>query len=607
MEKTRRRLLQGMVATGFVAGTSTWGDARVQGMQPDLILRNGQFTTLDRSNPQADAVAIKDGRFIAAGLERDVMVLAGSGSKVIDLKGRRVLPGLIDSHMHIIRGGLNYNMELRWDGVRSPGRRDAHAESGRSARTPPPQWVRVVGGFTEHQFAEKRLPTLEEINAVAPDTPVFILHLYDRALLNARGAARGRLHQGHAGPAGRRDRARRAWQSDRPADRQAERDHPLRHARQGAEAAARVPDQFDAAFHARAQPAGRDGRDRCRRRLPELPRGLRRSSRSCTRDGQLTRAHRLQPLHPEAEGGEGGLPALDQAGASTGQGDDYFRHNGAGEMLVFSRRRFRGLPGRASGHAAEMEGDLEPVVRILAENRWPWRLHATYDETISRALDVFEKVNRDIPLDGPALVLRPCETITDRNIDRIADARRRHRRAAPHGLPGRVFRRALRRARPPNARRRFERMLEMGVPDSARHRCDARRVLQPLGLALLAGHRHDAWGLAALSGTPTLDRETALRMWTESRPGSPTRRQEGSDQGRTARRSGRARPRLFLGSRRGDPDIASVLTMVGGKAVYGAGDFADLAPPLPPAMPDWSPVRTFGGYQKQAAGADQRR
>src|SRR4030095_9408512 len=53
------------------------------------------------------------------------------------------------------------------------------------AVTPPPQWVRVVGGFTEQQFAERRLPTLEELNTVAPDTPVFILHLYDRALLNA--------------------------------------------------------------------------------------------------------------------------------------------------------------------------------------------------------------------------------------------------------------------------------------------------------------------------------------------------------------------------------------------------------------------------------------
>src|ERR1700752_4576372 len=151
---------------------------------PDTIFHHGLFTTLDRSNPTASSVAIKDGVFTAVGHDADVMRLAGPSTKVIDLKGRRVLPGLIDNHLHIIRGGLNFNMELRWDGVRSLA--DAMGMLRQQvAVTPPPQWVRVVGGFTEHQFAEKRLPTIEELNTAAPDTPVFILHLYDRALLNA--------------------------------------------------------------------------------------------------------------------------------------------------------------------------------------------------------------------------------------------------------------------------------------------------------------------------------------------------------------------------------------------------------------------------------------
>jgi hypothetical protein len=153
-------------------------------MSADLILRGGRFTTLDRSNPTAAAVAITDGCFTAVGRDEDVTPLAGASTRIIDLKGRRALPGLIDNHMHIIRGGLNFNMELRWDGVRSLA--DAMAMLKQQvAITPPPQWVRVVGGFTAHQFAEKRLPTIDDINAVAPDTPVFILHLYDRALLNA--------------------------------------------------------------------------------------------------------------------------------------------------------------------------------------------------------------------------------------------------------------------------------------------------------------------------------------------------------------------------------------------------------------------------------------
>src|SRR3984957_3191347 len=151
---------------------------------PDLIFHRGLVTTLDRSNPAASAVAIKDGVFTAVGRDQDIMKLAGPATKIIDLFGRRVLPGLIDNHLHIIRGGLNFNLELRWDGVRSLS--DEMSMLKRQVQvTPPPQWVRVVGGFTEHQFAEKRLPTIAELNTVAPDTPVFLLHLYDRAILNA--------------------------------------------------------------------------------------------------------------------------------------------------------------------------------------------------------------------------------------------------------------------------------------------------------------------------------------------------------------------------------------------------------------------------------------
>jgi predicted amidohydrolase YtcJ len=153
-------------------------------MSADLILRNGRFATLDRGNPIASAVAISDGIFAAVGRDDAVMAVAGPDTRVVDLKGRRVLPGLIDNHLHIIRGGLNFNMELRWDGVRSLA--DAMAMLKRQvAITPPPQRVRVVGGFTAHQFDEKRRPTIDEINTIAPDTPVFILHLYDRVLLNA--------------------------------------------------------------------------------------------------------------------------------------------------------------------------------------------------------------------------------------------------------------------------------------------------------------------------------------------------------------------------------------------------------------------------------------
>src|SRR5436190_147030 len=145
--------------------------------QVDLILFNGKITTLDKSNPEVSAIGIKDGIVSALGSDDEIKKLAEKSTPSIDLKKRRVIPGLNDSHLHLIRGGLNYNMELRWDGVRSLA--DAMRKLREQvARTPAPQWVRVVGGFTEFQFAERRLPTIEELNAAAPDTPVFILHLH---------------------------------------------------------------------------------------------------------------------------------------------------------------------------------------------------------------------------------------------------------------------------------------------------------------------------------------------------------------------------------------------------------------------------------------------
>src|SRR5271155_2547772 len=147
----------------------------------DLVLHSGRITTLAPKCPEAASIAIKDGQIV--GLNETAADQRGPGTKVIDLKGLRVVPGLNDSHLHVIRGGLNYNMELRWDGV--PSLADGlRMLKEQAQRTPPGQWVRIVGGWREFQFAERRMPTLEEINDAAPNTPVFILHLYCRALLN---------------------------------------------------------------------------------------------------------------------------------------------------------------------------------------------------------------------------------------------------------------------------------------------------------------------------------------------------------------------------------------------------------------------------------------
>ena len=154
-------------------------------MPADTILHNARIAT-NGTPSVVEALATEGGKITATGSNDEILRLRGPATQVIDARGRTVIPGLNDSHMHPIRGGLNYNMELRWDGV--PSLAGAlQMLKDQAARTPAPQWVRVVGGWTEFQFAERRMPTLDEINVAAPETPVFILHLYDRALLN--GAA----------------------------------------------------------------------------------------------------------------------------------------------------------------------------------------------------------------------------------------------------------------------------------------------------------------------------------------------------------------------------------------------------------------------------------
>src|SRR5262245_22561683 len=154
-------------------------------MSADTILHHAKIAT--NGVPSfVEALAISDGKIIATGTDEEILPLRGAVTQVIDGQGKTVIPGLNDSHMHPIRGGLNYNLELRWDGV--PSLADAlRMLTDQAARTPAPQWVRVIGGWTQFQFAERRMPTLDEINAAAPETPVIIMHVYAGVVLN--GAA----------------------------------------------------------------------------------------------------------------------------------------------------------------------------------------------------------------------------------------------------------------------------------------------------------------------------------------------------------------------------------------------------------------------------------
>ncbi|MGV3456224.1 amidohydrolase [Sphingomonas sp.] len=564
----------------------------------DLVIVNAKLTTLDRANPVAQAVAIRDGKFLKVGSEAEVRAAVGPDAAIIDAGGRRVIPGLIDSHIHVIRGGLNYNMELRWDGV--PTLADAMDMLRRQvARTPSPQWVRVVGGFTEHQFAEKRLPTLDEINAVAPDTPVFILHLYDRALLNAaalRAVGYGKDTPDPPGGVIVRDAkgnptglllanpnaailyATLAKGPKLPPDYQK---NSTRHFMRELNGLG-VTSVIDAGGGFQNYPDDYAI-------IEELH-----------RDGQLTLriAYNLFTQRPKEE-------LKDFANWSTqvkpGDGDDTYRHNGAGEMLVYSAADFEDFRVARPEMPPNMEADLEPVIRLLAERRWPWRLHATYDETITRALDVFETVNRDIPLNGLNWFFDHCETISQRSIDRIAalggGIAVQHRMAYQgEEFVNRYGARAAERTPPVAA------MLRSGVPVGAG--TDATRVASYnpwVSFAWLVTGR-TVGGTALYPVANRLDREGALRLWTEANTwfSNETGKKGQIKAGQLADLAVLSGD--YFGVAEGEvAQLRSVLTLLGGRVVHGEGDFAPLAPDLPRPMPDWSPVATFGGYHQAPA------
>lgn len=566
---------------------------------PDLILHRGLFTTLDPANPTASAVAIAGGRFTHVGRDHEIMPLAGPKTRIVDMRGRRVLPGLIDNHLHIIRGGLNFNMELRWDGVRSLA--DAMDMLKRQvAITPPPQWVRVVGGFTEHQFAEKRLPTIEEINAVAPDTPVFLLHLYDRALLN--GAALRAVGYTKDTPAPPGGEIVRDGAGNPTGLLLAKPNAGILYATLAKGPKLPFDYQVNSTRHFMRElnRLGVTGAIDAGGGFQNYPDDYA-VIQKLADEGQLTirLAYNLFTQKPKGEKED----FLNWTKTSRyQQGDEYFRHNGAGEMLVFSAADFEDFRQPRPDMAPEMEGELEGVVRILAQNRWPWRLHATYDETISRALDVFERVDQEIPLAGLNWFFDHAETISDQSIDRIAalggGIAVQHRMAYQGEYFVERYGPGAAEATPPVAR-----MLEKGVKVSAG--TDATRVASYnpwVSLAWLITGR-TVGGLRLTPQRNCLDRETALRMWTENVTWFS------NEEGRKGRIAAGMLADLTVPDRDffacAESEIADTvadLTMVGGKVVWGAGAFAELdegAPP--PAMPDWSPVRRFGGF---AAWAD---
>jgi len=560
----------------------------------EIILHNAKIAT--NGVPSfVEAIAISGGRITATGRTEDILRLRGPATRTIDGGGRTVIPGLNDSHMHPIRGGLNYNMELRWDGV--PSLTDAlRMLKEQAARTPAPQWVRVIGGWTEFQFHERRMPTLDEVNAAAPDTPVFVMHLYDRALLN--GAALRAVGYDKNAP-------------DFPAGA-VERD---RHGNPTGLLIAKPNANILYSTLAKGPKLSREDQlNSSRLFFRELNRfgitsaidaggGVQNYPDDYSvvnelhRNGELSvrLAYNLFTQKPKQE-----LADFQQWSRITkpGDGDDFFRVNGAGEMLVYSAADFEDFLEPRPDMAPVMEAELKGVISHLVANRWPFRLHATYDETIERALNVYEEVNREIPFDGLHWFFDHCETISDKNIERIKRLGGGIAVQNRMAFQGEYF---VERYGSQQAKRTppIRRMLEMGVPVGAG--TDATRVssYNPyLSLYWLITGK-TIGGLRLYPEEDLLDRAEALKLYTV---GSSWFSTEDGKKGTLA--SGQLGDLAVLSAdyfsipEEEIKRLESVLTIVDGKIVYAAAEFSKLAPPALPVSPNSSPVKEYGGYSK---------
>jgi predicted amidohydrolase YtcJ len=564
----------------------------------DLIVRNAQVTTLDPAQPQAQALAVLGGKIVSVGSDADVMRLRGDATQVIDAGQRRLIPGLNDSHAHYLRGGLSFTTELRWDGV--PTLAEALRRVAAQARvTPKGQWVRVVGGFTPWQFAEHRMPTPEELSLAAPETPVYIQYFYSVVVLNRAGIAAMKLADMKALP---------GTEIERDANG----------APTGVVRATPNPALFYAMLAALPTPDAATASNSTRQLFHELSRfGLTSvidaggggfdfpqdyaAPIAAAKDGQLPLrvSFYLFTQHPGKELDDyQKWIASNQIGQNLEEVREHgFELGGAGEWVLWKAGDYENFRSERPTQDADIEAQLEPVLRLFVQHRWPFRIHATYDESIGRILNVIERVNRTTPLAGLRWSFEHGETLQPPNMDRI--------KALGGGvaIQDRMFflgddfvsrYGSAAAGNAPPVRQLLERNIPVGMGTDA-----TRSSFNPwLGLYFLVSGKV-ASGRTVLNADNRLSREEALRLYTV---GSAWFSQEEQVKGRLA--TGQLADMALLGDdymvvpEAGITRIESLLTIVDGKVVYGAGPYQGLAPALPPVIPAWSPLPRFGSFYR---------
>jgi predicted amidohydrolase YtcJ len=571
----------------------------------DLIITNAKVAVMDASRNFAEAIAVKDGKVLQTGTTEDILALKGNSTKVLDAKGKTLIPGLNDSHLHLTRGGRFFNAELRWDGVKSL-KRALEMLKEQAARTPEGQWVRVIGGWSPFQFEEKRFPTPEEINEATGDVPTYVLFLYSRAWLNKAGLEALGIDENTKAPEG--SRFEKGPDGKLNGVLLAEPNPTILYARIGSlpplseEEMVNSTKQFYRELNRFGVTSGIDAgggghkfpKDYSGTKLladqGEMPIRL---SYYLFPQNKGAEYEEFQEWMEENEVGHNGEIHLDHG----------YELEGGGEFLAWSAGDFENFlaPQPMLEERPTWRNDIKRVIRLHVDNDWPFRIHATYGESIANILDVIEEVNEET--NGKVATMRwlfdHAETVLEKDLKRIKDLNGGIAIQARMAYAGEFFveRYGAEKAKhaPP-----VKKMMEMGIPVGAG--TDGTRVASynpwPALYWLITGKTVGDLALAADDNK--LTREEALYLYTK---GSAYISAEEDVKG-TLENGMYADFTILSDDYFSIPekqinDLTSVLTVVGGKVVYGAEEFTNLTPAIPAVIPEWSPVKYFGGYQNK--------
>lgn len=601
---------QFIVASGAALGTSACGLPKPARATPadaaDLIIVDANIVTQDLARPRAEAIAVRGGLIQAVGTNSDISSLRGASTQYLSGEGRTLIPGLNDSHIHPTRAGRFYASELRWDGVGSLARGIEMIRQA-AAVTPEGQWVRVIGGWSPFQFEEKRLPTPGELTEAAPATPVYVLFLYSQGYLNRRAVEILNLSSSTRAPAG----TRYEFTPDGGCILHAEPNPDLLYGAIAALPALTEAEQVLSSRHFYRElnrfgitsviDAGGGGHS--------FPVDYR-ATDSLAEDGDL--GVRISAyLFPQRKGDE--LQEFErwtrewQVGVNRAEMImNAYVLRGGGEFLVWSAGDYENFMSDRPDITtrANWRPQLLGVTRHLLQNRWPIRIHATYDQSMRHILDVFEEAHALEVADGRSgfagirWAFDHGETVTPETLRRIKALGGGLAVQARMAYAGEYFMdrygEEATRNTPP-----LRSILNSGVPMGLG--TDGTRVASynPWPAFYWAVSGRSVGGTQLHGPDNWLSRQEALFAYSV---GSAWFSQE-------EHLKGRLMPGQFADFALLNADIFKIeasdlksveaeLTVMNGRPVYASGDYAGLTPALPPIAPEWSPVRYFGGFQR---------